>query len=427
VSYVFTVNNSGPNPAANPVFTDALPTGLTFVSATPSTGTCSGTTTVTCNLAALANPGTATVTIVAKTTKTGALVNTGSIAPNGQADLVSLNNTATSTLNVSAATSTSGGGGGGGGTPTADIGVLLSGPANPALGVDAVYTAAVSNNGPQIALNVSLAVALPSGFSQVGLTTTHGFCGGGSCTLGHVEVGSTATVRLTVHTNAAGAQPLSVSTSGTYTDLVSVNNVSTISAFVGPAPAPEPLPELPPVKQTGGDTDDLLKGTAGRDFVKAGAGNDLVKLGAGDDRAYGGLGNDSLFGGIGNDWLHGGLGDDRENGGDGDDTLIGAEGSDWISGGNGIDMLIGGVGNDTMLGGAGADTLRGDAGDDKLNGGRGFDLLNGGTGNDHIDARDGERDVVYCGFGNDTVLADPLDETLACEKVVVRSKPKVRR
>ena len=64
ITYTITVSNAGPQPATNVVVTDPIPAGTTFVSATPSQGTCSGTTTVICNIGTLANPGSATITLV---------------------------------------------------------------------------------------------------------------------------------------------------------------------------------------------------------------------------------------------------------------------------------------------------------------------------------------------------------------------------
>ncbi len=71
VTYILTVTNNGPDPATNVTLTDTLPANVVFVSATPSQGTCSGTTTVTCNLGTINNGANATVTIVVQAKATG--------------------------------------------------------------------------------------------------------------------------------------------------------------------------------------------------------------------------------------------------------------------------------------------------------------------------------------------------------------------
>jgi fibronectin-binding autotransporter adhesin len=67
-TYVETIHNIGPGPATKIVFTDTLPAGVTFVSATSTSGTCTATTTtpvkVTCMPpGSLASGGTITITI----------------------------------------------------------------------------------------------------------------------------------------------------------------------------------------------------------------------------------------------------------------------------------------------------------------------------------------------------------------------------
>ncbi len=63
VTYTLHVTNGGVSNATNVVVTDTLPADVIFGSAGASQGSCSGTTTVTCNLGGIANGGNATVTI----------------------------------------------------------------------------------------------------------------------------------------------------------------------------------------------------------------------------------------------------------------------------------------------------------------------------------------------------------------------------
>jgi len=81
-TFTLTVTNNGPSTAANVVVTDTLPAQLTFVSATPSVGTCdTGPVTITCNLGSM-NPSTsATITLVATMTGTGTTTNSASVSP----------------------------------------------------------------------------------------------------------------------------------------------------------------------------------------------------------------------------------------------------------------------------------------------------------------------------------------------------------
>jgi len=136
-----------------------------------------------------------------------------------------------------------------------------------------------------------------------------------------------------------------------------------------PPPAPPPPVEPPSAgspgceERDGGPGADRVVGTACAETIRAGRGNDLVLAGAGEDTVYGGLGDDRLYGGTGDD------------------------------------SLFGGLGNDFLSGGAGRDRL------------------DGGPGADRLDARDGERDVVECGPGRDTVRADRSDVLRHCERV----------
>jgi len=80
ITYTITVSNAGPDSAQNVVVTDNLPSGLQFVSAVPSQGSCSGTDPFTCNLGTLAASSSATITLqVLVTATSGTISNTASV------------------------------------------------------------------------------------------------------------------------------------------------------------------------------------------------------------------------------------------------------------------------------------------------------------------------------------------------------------
>jgi hypothetical protein len=97
-------------------------------------------------------------------------------------------------------------------------------------------------------------------------------------------------------------------------------------------------------------------------------------------------------------------------------AVLGSGEDDSLRGSGAGETLVGFGGGDETWGLAGDDALSGGGGDDELYGGDGQDALLGGAGDDFIEARDGERDYVWCGPGDDAVSADPADRlTRTCE------------
>jgi uncharacterized repeat protein (TIGR01451 family) len=97
LTYTVTVANVGPNTATNVTVTDTLPSALTLVSAVASQGSCTGVSTITCNLGSINVAASATVTIIGHATSAGgAIVNTAT-ATGSFVDSNPANNTASAT------------------------------------------------------------------------------------------------------------------------------------------------------------------------------------------------------------------------------------------------------------------------------------------------------------------------------------------
>jgi hypothetical protein len=171
---------------------------------------------------------------------------------------------------------------------------------------------------------------------------------------------------------------------------------------------------------------DRIFGTATHDKVCGGAGNDSISLGAGSDVGYGGAcGSLSPPETDKASWWRSASSSSLRHAGDPPPASAADDGNDRLVGGKGEDALFGGAGNDKLVGGSGSDLLSGGTGADVIAGGPGRNRYDGGMGGDSINAANGVRELVDCGFGRDYVKADRRDRLSGCEKVKrIRRKAK---
>ncbi len=223
LTYTITVNNAGPNSAYGVTVADTLPAGVTFVSSTPSQGTCSGTSTVTCPLGTLANGASATVTIVVTPTTTGSKSNTATVTST-TADPNTANNSSTATTAVD---------------PAANLSIVKTDAPDPVfVGQNLTYTIIVTNNGPSSAAAVTVTDTLPAGATYVSATPSTGSCTGTStvsCNLGTLANAASATVTIVVTPTTAGTLNNTASVSSTTGDPNMGNNSSSTSTTVNPS------------------------------------------------------------------------------------------------------------------------------------------------------------------------------------------------
>jgi uncharacterized repeat protein (TIGR01451 family) len=105
LTYTLTVANAGSSEATDVVVTDALPANAMVGSVDPSQGSCSGTTTVTCDLGAVESGGNATVAVSITPIAPGSIKNTASVSAT-EPDPNPADNTASQSTTVNAQANT---------------------------------------------------------------------------------------------------------------------------------------------------------------------------------------------------------------------------------------------------------------------------------------------------------------------------------
>ncbi|MCU1230586.1 MAG: Extracellular nuclease, partial [Acidobacteria bacterium] len=235
ITYTIVATNNGPSDASVPHVMDNLPANTTFASLTvPSGWSCTTPAvgsggSVACDVAGIWSAGssstfTLTLGVSPAATNGSTIANTVTIdspAP-GHASA-----TTTATVSISA-----------------DVAVTKTAPANITPGSSIAYTINVTNNGPNLAQNVTLADTLPANTTFTSLSAPAGWScttpavggtGAINCSVATLANAATATFTLTVATTAPANSTITntATISTTSPDPTPANNTSSASTIVG--------------------------------------------------------------------------------------------------------------------------------------------------------------------------------------------------
>ena len=210
VTFTVTVTNSGPSPATGVVVTDALPAGLTLVSATPSQGTYVAPAWTVGTLSETGPAATATLTIVATVTAPGALVNTATITQQTEVDPNGANDSASVTLNAA---------------ESANLKVIKALTRSaPFVGELLTFHVIVANQGPSPATGIAVTEVLSAGLAFESAAPSQGTYDSatGLWTVGSIAHAGSAGLTITARVTQAGT----------------VSNTASVTASDQPDPDP---------------------------------------------------------------------------------------------------------------------------------------------------------------------------------------------
>jgi len=185
LTYTIVVTNGGPGIASGVKMVDTLPNAVSSPRIDASRGTCTGATTVTCDIGIMDPSDVVTVTIQVTPVTPGTAKNTATVTSTSL-DPALGNNSASTTTTITAA----------------DVTISKSVSPDPvAIGVPLTYTLRVTNLGPNRATGVTLRDTLPSDVAVPQPTPSQGTCFGAptvTCVLGDLPANFVATVTITV-------------------------------------------------------------------------------------------------------------------------------------------------------------------------------------------------------------------------------------
>ncbi len=226
LTYTLTIANAGPSQASSLSVTDTLPAGASFVSASGSGWSCSGTGPVTCTLPSLGIASAAPISIVVDAPAAAGTIGNNASVTSSTSDPSAANNSAATTSTVFA---------------RADLSLSQSGaPAAVCAGQPIAYTLNVSNAGPSTATSVSVADTLPAGASLVSASGPGWSCSGSAtvtCSRDSLTVGAAPAITVSIHAPAAaGSATNAASISSATDDPVPANNASNATTTVNAGP-----------------------------------------------------------------------------------------------------------------------------------------------------------------------------------------------
>jgi uncharacterized repeat protein (TIGR01451 family) len=191
VTYTATVTNHSRRSSRGAGFLNRIPGQTSFVSASASQGSCSGSTLVYCNLGALAPRTSATVTVVVTVNHAGRIDDAGWVSNNPPRHWRHERHATSWVRDVSP-----------------DLGLRLTGsPGAVDSGQQVTYTATITNRGSGAAATAAFQDVIPGGTTFVSAAASQGSCSGNQtvlCNLGALNPGAGATVTIVVATTQGG-------------------------------------------------------------------------------------------------------------------------------------------------------------------------------------------------------------------------------